>query len=827
MTNVAPRVSNVMKFGGSSLATPERIRAACAVVQKSPGRRRIVVVSALQGVTNQLLDAARSAERGSAEFRARHDALARRHRDALAELHGGRAPAAATQELEAMLAELRDSLQGIFLLRQATPRALDLAASFGERMSAVIFTSCLRKRHPAVWVDSREIVRTDDRFTRAGVLFEKTNHAIRERFRSIYAKNPANIIPVVTGFLGSTEDGRTTTIGRNGSDYSAAIIGAALHARVIEIWTDVDGVLSADPAVVPAAFVIPRMSYEEAMEMSYFGAKVLHASTIAPAIAERIPIRIKNSLNPSAPGTLISDETGKWVGVAKGISAVDDCTLLTLRGMSMVGVPGTAERLFHALGSQGVSVILISQASSEHTICFAIRASDVPAARRAVESEFRRELRSKLTSLDENPGQTIVAVVGDGMKGMPGVSGRIFQSLGRNNVNVSAIAQGASERNVSLVVDTRQATRALNVIHEAFFESKRKLGVILIGVGNIGGTLLRQIHHQRAFLDSLGFEVRICAIANSKRFLIQPSGIDTGTWRESLQRSGRRMVSNDFLRAIGDLDLTNGVIVDCTASSHIVDLYEDFIRMNLHIVTPNKKANVLPWRRYKRMTDLMRSRQKYFLYEANVGAGLPIISTLNDLIASGDQIVRVEGIFSGTLSHLFNQYNGEQPFSTLVQEALELGYTEPDPREDLSGRDVARKLLILARQIGLKMELSGIRVQNLVPRFLQKGKLGINFFARYATHDGAMKKRFEAARKHGAVLRYVGILEGNAAQAGIREIPENHLFATAKGSDNVIAFTTHRYARTPLVVQGPGAGADVAAMGVFYALLNLLHNLPH
>lgn len=820
-------IKKVLKFGGSSVATPERIRDVASIILSNVKKERVaVVVSAFGGVTDQLLECARLAEAGDRKFHSIYQKLAERHSKTLSVLHNALPPKRIALELQVMLTELRDVLQGIYMLHHCSPRTLDLTASFGERLSTLIITSFIQRSRAARYIDAREFVKTDDQFTRAGILFDKTNRAIKTYFQHLFAGSGKRLIPVITGFIGSTEDGLTTTIGRNGSDYSAVIIGAALDVSLIEIWTDVDGILSADPRVVSNASVLPSLSYEEAMELSYFGAKVLHSSSIAPAVAKRIPIIIKNSLNPSAAGTLISRRVDRSEKVAKGITAIDECTLVTLRGMSMVGVPGVAERLFRALASHGVNTILISQASSEHTICFAINSKNVTTAKKAVAKEFHYELKSRLTSLDDKPGQTIVAIVGDGMKGTPGVSGKVFQALGRNNINISAIAQGASERNISFVIDEQQKYRALNVIHEAFFEPTKKLGVILIGPGNIGGTLLKQIQQQQSYLHSQGFDVHVCGIVDIDRFVLSSTGIDLKKWKEAFNNSPYRTERSELLRQLASLQLTNAVVVDCTASSEIVDMYEDFVRLNMHIITPNKRANVLPWQRYKQLTELMKNRQKYFLYETNVGAGLPIISTLKDLIASGDEIVKIEGMFSGTLSHLFNHYDGVRPFSAFVREALELGYTEPDPREDLSGGDVARKLLILARQIGLKMDMKHVKVENLVPQSLRGGSLPKDFFQRYARHDDAMKRLFEAAHNHGSVLRYVGVLQGRTAFAGIREIPANHLFATTKGSDNIIAFTTHRYSQTPLVVQGPGAGADVTAMGVFSDLLKLLHYLP-
>lgn len=817
----------VLKFGGSSVASADRIRDVAAIIIKSAAREKtIVVVSAFQGVTNALLAAASTAASGNRDFLMMHEELAVRHRTVASELLGA-GSADVLDHLGRLLADLHDVLQGMYLLRHSPAQALDLTASFGERLSAFIVSAFLRQQHPSVFVDTREMVVTDDQFTRAGVLFDQTNEKIRASFATLRKSSPANVIPVVTGFIGATEDGRTTTIGRNGSDYSAAIIGAALRASSVEIWTDVDGILSADPHIVPSAFVLPSMTYEEAMELSYFGAKVLHAATIAPAVAEKIPIVIKNTLNPSAPGTIISDRRDAWEGVAKGISTVDGMTLLTLRGMSMVGVPGTAERLFRSLASHSVNVILISQASSEHTICFAVSTSDVPRARKAIAGEFRYELQNRLTSLDEKPAQTIVAIVGEGMKGTPGVAGKVFDSLGRNNVNLSAIAQGASERNISFVIDSAQKVRALNVIHQSFFEKKKTLSLAVIGVGNIGAALLQQLEGQRKTLLQKGFDVRVCAIADSKRYVASADGIDLGSWRTQLSHGDKLSGPEALAGIIASMQLADVALVDCTASSAVVDAYPDFVRANAHIITPNKKANVLAWKRYAEFSNLLSERRKYFLYEANVGAGLPIISTLQDLVASGDSIQKIEGILSGTLSYLLNTYDGSGSFSELVREAHAVGFTEPDPREDLSGNDVARKLLILARQMGIRMEMKDIEVETLVPKKLRGGDFEKSFFDRYSIMDKAMAQRYATALAKGKVLRYVGVLEGGKARAGIAEFPRSHPLANTRGSDNIIAFTTERYARTPLVVQGPGAGAEVTAMGVFSDILKLLHYLPH
>jgi len=816
----------ILKFGGSSLSTPATIRGVGRILLEARRREPVIgVVSAFQGVTNQLLECARLAERADAAYLELYDQIARRHRSAVSHLVGRR-PGRVGAQVDELLAELASTLQGIHLLRHCPLRALDMTASFGERLSAVVVAAHLGRSRRSAFVDARDLIVTDDQFTHAGVIFRKTNRRTRAYFGTLF-KRARNVLPIVTGFIGATEDGQTTTIGRNGSDYSAAIVGAAVGASVIEIWTDVDGVLSADPRVVPAAFVLPQMTYEEAMELSYFGAKVLHSATIAPAVAKRIPILIKNTFNPEAPGTLISrtaDDDGK---LAKGITSVGDLALLTLRGPGMVGVPGVAERVFGTLAARKVSVVLISQASSEHTICLGVRSADAPAAVDAIRKEFQFEFGEQLLEVDVRGDQAILAVVGEGMKGRPGVAGKVFDSLGRQNINISAIAQGASERNISCVVDASQQVRALNAIHQGFFETRKHLALAMIGVGNVGSAVLRQLHQQRTYLLAKGFDVRVVGLANSKRFLADASGINLAGWKEQLRDAPSRMDAAALAHRIAEMELTNAALVDCTVGPDVVDAYPEFIDANLHIITPNKWANALPWPRYAALMESLAARNRHFLFEANVGAGLPIVSTLRDLIASGDEIVRIEGILSGTLSYLFNTFDGTVPFSALVRDAHRMGYTEPDPREDLSGQDVARKLLILGRQIGLKMDLDEVQVDSLVPKSLARGKYTSGFLTGFARYDGEMAARVERAAARGAVLRYVGTLEKGRARAGLKEFPRHHPVASAKGSDNVIAFTTKRYSRTPLVVQGPGAGADVTAMGVFSDILKLLHYLPY
>jgi aspartokinase/homoserine dehydrogenase 1 len=813
----------VLKFGGSSLATPDRIAGVARIVLEGVnGSAAAIVVSAFQGITDQLLEAARLAGRRDAAYGAARDEIVARHRAAVDGLFAPSDSSDIRATLGAELGEMSRTLQRIYQNGLCPPSEFDAVASFGERLSALIVAAYLNRFRPARFVDARQFVITDGQFTRATVRHASTARLARQYFSDLW-DHPDRPLAVVTGFIGSTIDGRTTTVGRNGSDYTAAVVGAALGASAIEIWTDVDGVLSADPRAVSSAFVIPRISYEQAQEMSEFGAKVVHPSAVACAVGQSIPILIKNTFNPDAPGTLIQRANGDQPAI--GISSMPDLAVLSLGVAAAVHMPRTAERVFRALADRSVKVVLACHASPDQTTTVVVSGVDADSAADAVGREFAFELHRGSAVLECVRDQAIVAAVGNEAS-RRGLASRMLGALGRHGIPAAPIGDGGRKRSIACIVDGSERSRAVNVVHQAVFSTRKTLALAVIGVGNVGRALLQQIAGRQAYLREQGFDLSVVAIANSKRFIIEPAGISLGHWADKLQASGRPMNASAFATELTALDLTSAAVVDCTAADAIVDAYPAFVDANLHIITPNKRAHVLPWPRYKDLLHLLRLRHRHFLYEATVGAGLPVVSTLHDLVASGDRIVKVEGIVSGTLSYLFNVFDGKVPFSEIVRNAHRQGLTEPDPREDLTGLDVARKLLILAREAGAAMNIEDVRVEPLIDPSLSAGPFSPRFFAELAEQDAAMSARVAGASSRASVLRYVATLENGEARARLQEVPCSHPLAATRGADNSIAFTTDRYCETPLVVQGPGAGPLVTAMGVFSDILKLLRYVP-
>jgi aspartokinase/homoserine dehydrogenase 1 len=810
----------VHKFGGSSVADAGCFRRVAAIVEASGNPREAVVLSACRGVTDALLSLVSAAEQPGADTAAAIEALKARHCALAAELVSAPARAAYVAQLEQDCRDIAGMLQTVRLIRAAPQTMRDVISGYGEIWSTRLFAPFLRERGRIAgdvqWVDARDVV-----IVEWGPLGPAVQWTTSEG-------NLERLIPagfngrlIVTGFIATMTTGMQTTLGRNGSDFSGSIFGALLHAAQIIIWTDVDGVLSADPRLVPNAQVIDQLSYNEAMELAYFGAKVIHPQTMEPAVARDIPIYIRNTFAPEKHGTLICAKPVSALKV-KGITTIDPVALVNLEGAGMIGVPGTAHRLFGALRDAGISVILISQGSSEHSICFAIPEAQAVRAEAAVRKAFDAELRDgQIQQVDVGLNLSILAVVGDGMAGAHGVAAKVFNSLGDAAISVRAIAQGASERNISVVVDGKGAAKALRAVHAAFYLSPNTLSIGLIGPGTVGRVLLAQIATQIERLRALNLDLRMRGIAGSNRMLLADTSIDLDRWPEQLAADGEPLDLEKFANHCQADYIPHTVIIDCTASADVAGEYRTWLGRGIHVVTPNKKANSGPWPYYQALQETRRAAGTHYLYEATVGAGLPVIQTLRDLRETGDDITGIEGIFSGTLAYLFNVFDGNEPFSSIVRTAKLKGYTEPDPRDDLSGMDVARKLIILGREMGLTLEISDVEVTGLVPRSLQNVGLD-EFMKRLPEFDDDMSALLADARKHQQVLRYVGRIDAaGRATVGLTHLEAKHAFANIALTDNVVRFATRRYCDNPLIVQGPGAGPEVTAGGVFSDLLRL------
>jgi aspartokinase/homoserine dehydrogenase 1 len=809
----------ILKFGGSSVATPARIQSVIEIVKPYLKGDVAVVFSAFGGVTDVLIGISKLALESNLEYKTKLADIEKRHLDAVRELISVQKQSSILAQVKFMINELEDVLHGVFLVKERTPRTLDYVMSFGERLSAYIISEAFKDKGVAAeFLDARKVVRTDGHFGYAKVDFDVTNKLINDHF-----KNHTDL-QIITGFIGTSETGETTTLGRSGSDYTAAIFAGALHATDLEIWTDVDGMMTADPRMVKKAFTVPQMSYEEAMELSHFGAKVIFPATMQPAMVNHIPIWIKNTFNPTFEGTVIhaNAKNGKLI---KGISSMNNVSLLNVQGSGLLGVVGASMRLFATLAREKISVILISQASSEHSICFAIENQYTRQAKSAIDKEFQYEIRNE--EIDEVQVETdlsIVAVVGDGMKHSPGTSGRMFSSLGKNGVNVMAIAQGSSERNISAVVRQADVAKALNALHEAFFLSDRKvLNVFLVGTGLIGNSLVNMIEEQYNKLAKENLlEVNVVAVANSKKMLFNEEGLKLSSCIDEMKKDGQSMNMKEFADKMVSLNLPNSIFVDCTSSEEVTAVYETILSANISIVTPNKKANSASMEQYTNLKKTAFKRGVKFLYETNVGAGLPVINTLNDLLLSGDKVISIEGVLSGTLNFIFSSYTDGKKFSDVVKEAKEKGYTEPDPRDDLSGMDVARKILILSRETGLSFELSDIQVENLVPVDCQKGSVD-DFFKTLEKHDASFEKLRDEAFSKGEKLRYMAVLNEGKVSVKLGSVNSQHPFYSLSGSDNIILLTTERYHERPMVIRGPGAGAAVTAAGVFADVIRIGH----
>ncbi|XP_058215015.1 bifunctional aspartokinase/homoserine dehydrogenase, chloroplastic-like [Rhododendron vialii] len=821
---------SVHKFGGTCVGSSDRIRNVAEIIQNDDSERKLVVVSAMSKVTDMMYDLIDKAQSRDDSYIAALDAVLEKHRLTALDLLQVDDLANFLSRLHHDIDNLKAMLHAIYIAGHATESFTDFVVGHGELWSAQILASLVRKNGTDCnWMDAREVLIVSP----AGSNHVDPDYLESEkRLEKWFSQNPSRTI-IATGFIASTPQNIPTTLKRDGSDFSAAIMGALFRACQVTIWTDVDGVYSADPRKVSEAVVLKTLSYQEAWEMSYFGANVLHPRTIIPVMQYEIPIVIRNIFNLSAPGTMICrssvnelEEGQRLESSVKGFATIDHLALVNVEGTGMAGVPGTASAIFAAVKDVGANVIMISQASSEHSVCFAVPEKEVGAVAKALESRFRQALDAgRLSQVAVIPNCSILAAVGQKMASTPGVSATLFNALAKANINVRAIAQGCSEYNITLVVKREDCVRALRAVHSRFYLSRTTIAMGIIGPGLIGSTLLDQLRDQAAVLkEKFKIDLRVMGITGSKTMLLSDTSIDLTKWRELQKEKGEVADLEEFVRNVHENHfIPNTVLVDCTSDSSLASHYCNWLRRGIHLITPNKKANSGPLDQYLRLRALQRKSYTHYFYEATVGAGLPIISTLQGLLETGDKILRIEGIFSGTLSYIFNNFIGTRAFSEVVVEAKKAGYTEPDPRDDLSGTDVARKVIILARESGLKLELYDIPVQSLVPEPLRGCASAEEYLKQLPQYDHDMSRKRKDAEDQGEVLRYVGVVDV-ANKKGTVELgryKKDHPFAQLSGSDNIIAFTTERYKQQPLIVRGPGAGAQVTAGGIFSDILRL------
>ena len=822
----------VLKFGGSSVGTTTAISKVIAIVkarvQTTPS---IVVVSAMSGVTDQLILLGQTAAQGNEAYQTMIQSLRQKHEDAVLALLPTAQQASGLNMVKALIQEIESHCASIFNESVLTLRMQDCLMSYGEILSSKIIAAAFDAEGvDQVWLDSRWMIKTNSAYSSAVLDKVLTNQTIQQYFENSSNQHALYIAP---GFIASNVEGHTTTLGRGGSDYSGAIYAAAINASVLEIWTDVSGMMTADPRIVNNAKEIPRISYHEAMELSHFGAKIIYPPTILPVMQANIPLWIKNTFEPEHPGTLIENESPKDISVIRGITSIKDICLLSLEGAGMVAIPGFTKRLFDALAKKQISIILITQSSSEHSISVGVSMQDTHLAKIAVDAEFEEEINSQLLEpLIIEKELAIIALVGEQMRNHPGVSGKMFTVLGANGINIRAIAQGSSEKNITAVIEAHDVHKAMNLLHEAFFESTHKqVNVFIAGVGNVGGKLIGQIKKQSAYLQKhLRLQVNVVGIANSKKHLINTAGIDASHWMDQLSAasSGNTHAGTiqDFVNAIIEHNLPNSIFVDITANATVADTYAQLLSHSVSVVACNKIACSSAYAHYAKLKALASKHHAAFLFETNVGASLPVISTLNDLIQSGDQVHKIEAVLSGTLNFVFNNYEGGKDgksFAQVVKQAQDEGYTEPDPRLDLGGTDVMRKILILAREAGHPLEMESIKNESFLPASCFNGSVA-DFYSELEKQEPHFKQLYDAAAAAGCKLKFIAKFESHAnekmnematAKVGLQHIQTSSDFYHLYGKDNLVLFYTERYPELPLVIKGAGAGADVTASGVF------------
>ncbi len=806
----------VLKFGGTSVGTVESLRHVKRIVEECE-EPVIVVVSALGGITDLLINTAHQASSGDITYMQNYAKIVERHINVINGMVPQEKICAVREKIDMLLEELGNIYRGVSLIKDLSSRTLDIVVSYGERMSSLIISNIIEG---ATLFDSRGFIKTENQFNKHVLQAELTEKLIHDTFDSFSGK-----VALVPGFISTdAKDNDITNLGRGGSDYTAALICAALNARQLEIWTDVDGFMTADPRVISSAYVIDKLTFIEAMELCNFGAKVVYPPTIYPVFQKNIPILIKNTFNSDAPGTLISDAHGSFNGKAiRGISSINDTCLITLTGFGMVGVIGVNSRIFAALARNGISVFLVSQASSEHNTSFAVKNCDADNAVKVLKDEFATELLTgEISDITPEKNLATVAIVGENMKHTPGIAGKLFNTLGRNGINVIACAQGASETNISFVIDSRSLRKSLNVIHDSFFLSETQvLNLFVVGVGNVGKNLLSQIHHQQEnLLKNKALELRLVGIANSKRCVFNREGIDIENYQAVLEESDLVATPETIRNGVIEMNIFNSVFVDCTACAEIADIYGSLLEHNVSVVAANKIAASSDYENYKHLKDMSHRKDVKFLFETNVGAGLPIINTINSLINSGDRIIKIEAVLSGTLNYIFNTISPEIPLSKAIMMAKEAGYSEPDPRIDLCGKDVARKIVILAREAGYKVEQDDVKRNLFIPAEFFEGSIE-DFFKKVEGIDAEFEVLRKASADKNEHLRFVARMDEGDVSIGLEAVNQAHPFYTLAGSNNVILITTERYNEYPMVIKGYGAGAEVTAAGIFSDIISI------
>lgn len=810
----------VLKFGGTSVANAENINKVVDILKnKSVESPVIAVVSALGGMTDTLQQAGELANAKDQQYIQLWESIKERHLETASQLGLG---SETKDEISQWLNELKEIYHGIFLINEFSTKTRDKVLSYGELVSAYIISNCIKNELDGTELkDSRELIVTDSNYTNARVIDDLTSQNIKSYFKNSKAR-----VTLMPGFVSRSTEGETTTLGRGGSDFSAALMAAALKASVLEIWTDVSGMYTANPKLVKQAFPIAEISYHEAMELSHFGAKVLYPPTIRPVLDLNIPILIKNTFEPEAEGTLINQSGKLDFGPVKGISHLPNISLITLEGSGMVGIPGISKRLFEALANEKINIVLITQASSEHSICIAVQSGDAQRAEEAISNEFLFEISlGKINETIVEHGQAIIAVIGDNMKNHQGISGKMFSSLGKNNVNIRAIAQGASERNISAVIQARDVKKALNTLHNRFFEKQRgTLNLFIVGTGNVGKRLLDQIAQQWEHLhDQLYLNVKVVGLSNSRTMIFDEEGIDLENW-EQLLSEGNRKDEEIWFKTIKEFNLQNSIFVDITANEEVANSYSNYLRESISIIACNKIACSSQYSKYEQLKYLARKYNASFLFETNVGAGLPVINTLNNLVNSGDKITSIEAVLSGSLNFIFNNFNADTTFLDIVKKAGEEGYTEPDPRIDLSGVDVARKILILARESGYAIDMKDIENISFLPdASLQPGSVDL-FYESLKKEEAHFQKLYKEAADKENRLKYVAEFRDGVAKVGLQQIAKDHPFYNLDGKDNIVLFYTQRYSDQPLIIKGAGAGAEVTASGLFGDIISLGKN---